>query len=73
MESKSPRRSMYSVHSPFFGSITFTPNDTLRERLAHSGIRPEEIHHILGQLGLAIVRESELREAEAGSDPAVTP
>ena len=72
MESKSPRRrSMYSVHSPFFGSITFTPNDTLRERLAHSGIRPEEIHHILGQLGLAVVRECELRET--GSDPAITP
>ena len=73
MESKSLRRSMYSVYSPIFGSITFTPNDTLRERLAHSGIRPEEMHHILGQLGLVIARECELREAETGSDPAITP
>lgn len=64
---------MYSVYSPIFGSITFTPNDTLRERLAHSGIRPEEMHHILGQLGLVIARECELREAETGSDPAITP
>ena len=45
----------------FFGSITFTPNDTLRERLAQGVIRPEEIHHALGQLGLAIVRECERR------------
>lgn len=62
---------MYSVYSSFFGSITFTPSDALRERLACSGIIPEEIHHALGQLGLAIVRECELRET--GSDPAITP
>ena len=73
MESKSPRRSrsMYSVHSPIFGAITFTPNDALRERLAQGVISPEEIHHALGKLGLAIVRECELRET--GSDPAITP
>ena len=64
---------MYSVHSPFFGSITFTPNDTLCERIVRSGIIPEEVHHALGQLGLAMVRECELREAETGSDPAITP
>lgn len=52
---------MYSVHSPFFGSITFTPSDALRERIVRSGIISEEIHHALGQLGLAIVRECERR------------
>ena len=62
---------MYSVHSPIFGAITFTPNDALRERLAQGVISPEEIHHALGKLGLAIVRECELRET--GSDPAITP
>lgn len=62
---------MYSVHSPFFGAITFTPNDALRERLAQGVISPEEIHHALGKLGLAIVRECELRET--GSDPVIAP
>ena len=62
---------MYSVYSPIFGSITFTPNDTLRDALARSGLRPEEVHHILGQLGLAIVRECERRET--GSDPVIAP
>lgn len=52
---------MYSIYSPLFGSITFAPSDALRERLACSGIIPEEIHHALGQLGLAIVRECERR------------
>lgn len=64
---------MYSVHSPFFGAITFAPSESMRDALAHSGIRPEEIHHILGKLGLVIARECELREAETGSDPAITP
>lgn len=64
---------MYSVHSPIFGAITFTPNDALCERIVRSGIIPEEVHHALGQLGLAVVRECELREAETGSDPAITP
>ena len=62
---------MYSIHSPLFGSITFAPSESMRDALARSGLRPEEIHHALGKLGLAIVRECELRET--GSDPAIAP
>lgn len=52
---------MYSVHSPFFGAITFAPNESMRDALARSGLRPEEVHHALGQLGMAVVRECERR------------
>lgn len=52
---------MYSIHSPLFGSITFAPSESMRDTLARSGLRPEEIHHALGRLGLAIVRECERR------------
>lgn len=64
---------MYSIYSPLFGSITFAPSESMRDALARSGLRPEEMHHILGQLGLVIARECELREAETGSDPAIAP
>lgn len=52
---------MYSVHSPFFGAITFAPSESMRDALARSGLRPEEVHHALGQLGMAVVRECERR------------
>lgn len=64
---------MYSVHSPFFGAITFAPNDALRERLAQGVISPEEIHHVLGKLGLAIVRECERRESGESDTLTITP
>ena len=52
---------MYSIYSPLFGSITFAPNESMRDALARSGLRPEEVHHALGQLGMAVVRECERR------------
>lgn len=62
---------MYSIHSPLLGSITFAPSESMRDALARSGLRPEEIHHALGQLGLAIVRECE-RRTESDT-PVITP
>ena len=64
---------MYSIYSPLFGSITFAPSESMRDALARSGLRPEEIHHALGQLGMAVVRECERRESgESGESDTLT-
>ena len=64
---------MYSVHSPFFGAITFAPSESMRDALARSGLRPEEVHHALGQLGMAVVRECERRESGESDTLTITP